>query len=239
MRNYRLLEWDTHFFGYKIASIEADRLKSFDLNEIIKELKEMNFSLAYCFVHPEDNSFNESLRQNSALLVDVKVTYSILTDSKDNLTISDNIKPYRFKYVSDKLKSLALQSGKYSRFNIDPNFRENEYEKLYFEWIYKSVTKTLANEILVYQDGNEIQGFITLRKIHDIGSIGLIAVDEKMRGKSIGRKLLNAAIVYFKENSIKHIEVITQKENSSACSFYESYGFEVSSVINVYHLWIR
>ena len=37
------------------------------------------------------------------------------------------------------LKSLALSSGQYSRFNIDKNFVNNEYEILYNRWIEKSV----------------------------------------------------------------------------------------------------
>jgi ribosomal protein S18 acetylase RimI-like enzyme len=33
-------------------------------------------------------------------------------------------------------------------------------------------------------------------------------------------------------------EVATQKANENACGFYESIGFEVRNIINVYHLWI-
>ena len=239
MKNYfDILEWDSKFFGYKIASIHPSKLESDDLHNIVIELAKNDVKLAYCFINPDDAVSINSVRNASGLLVDEKVTYSIQGFS-EVISVTNPIKPYILEYPTENLRFLALQSGTYSRFKVDPNFKNNEYENLYVEWIKNSVKKSISGENLIYYEGDEEKGFITLAIKNNIGSIGLIAVDEKERGKSIGKKLVNAAFVYFKANGIDKVEVVTQKANKTACLFYESLGFEVKSIIYIYHLWIK
>ncbi len=233
------LEWDSRFFGYKIGAIYTQNLRLNELEKIIIELREQDYRLAYCFADPYDEISNSSLKSVSGLLVDQKITFSMGIDDADNLIMSTFIKPVRQNFASEKLKSLALQSGIYSRFKIDPNFDNDEFEKLYLEWIEKSVKKVIAEEVLVYYENDDEKGLITLGLKNNVGSIGLLAVDEKERGKSIGKKLVQAALVYFKERKIDNIEVVTQIENKSACGFYKSIGFETKSIVNIYHLWIN
>jgi dTDP-4-amino-4,6-dideoxy-D-galactose acyltransferase len=237
--NYKILNWDSQFFGYKIAAIQANNLKLEDLKKIITKLKSQNVKLTYCFADPADELSNFSFKSVSGLLVDKKVTFFKEISETDNITGSQYIKSYNRDYVSDKLKSIALQSGKYSRFNVDPNFKNREFEKLYIEWISKSVQKEIANEVLVYYENGDEKGLITLGLKDNYGSIGLLAVDEKERGKSIGKKLVHSALKYFKKKKANTVEVVTQIENKGACGFYESLGFEVKSLVNIYHLWIN
>jgi dTDP-4-amino-4,6-dideoxy-D-galactose acyltransferase len=236
--HFDILDWDSKFFGYKIASIHALKLETGDLNSIIKELGNNSIKLAYCFINPEDEVSINTMKNSSGILVDEKVTYFI-HGFKEVKSVDIQIKSYGLGYPTDNLILLALQSGTYSRFKVDQNFKNNEYENLYIEWIKNSVKKTIAGENLIYYESDEEKGFITLAIKKDIGSIGLIAVDEKERGKSIGKKLVNAAFVYFKANGIDKVEVVTQKANKTACLFYESLGFEVKSIIYIYHLWIK
>ncbi len=236
---YTCLEWDSLFFGYKIASIRPHEIKTRELSDLIRNLGKEGFRLAYCFVNPEDEVSINSVTNAGGLLADEKVTYFIKDFKENDSYASTQIKPYNLAYTSENLRLLALQSGIYSRFKTDPNFHNKEYENLYSEWIEKSVKKNAADEILVYYDGNDEKGFITLIVKNETGSIGLLAVDEKERGKSIGKKLINAAFAYFVDKNLHEVEVVTQKSNKSACAFYESVGFKVKNITNVYHLWIK
>jgi dTDP-4-amino-4,6-dideoxy-D-galactose acyltransferase len=238
MDDYSLLEWDSRFFGYKIAAIKASGISLIRLNQIIGELREKEIRLAYCFASPDDKISNDSYKQLSALLADEKITYSIQPGETINLPSPVNIVPYQLNYASEKIITLALQSGIFSRFKVDPSFQNKEFEKLYIEWIEKSVNKTLASEVLVYMEEGEIYGFITLAMHGITGSIGLIAVDEKQRGKAIGKKLIHAGLLYFKDLKSEAVEVVTQKANITACRFYESCGFGIKNIVNIYHLWI-
>jgi dTDP-4-amino-4,6-dideoxy-D-galactose acyltransferase len=239
MGNYSLLNWDSRFFGYKIATVNHPDLELEQLKDIIKELEANDFKLAYCFVSPEDTVSNYSLKTLEGFLADEKITYTIQTGKDNMLPVSDNIMPYDSSTASEKLVSLTLQSGLYSRFRIDPKFVNNEFERLYTVWIEKSVSKQLANEVIVYKEDGEIYGFVTLVVHEKTGSIGLIAVDEKQRGKAIGKKLIGSALSYFRDHNIINVDVVTQKSNFIACRFYESCGFEIKDTINIYHLWMK
>lgn len=238
-RYFKILDWDSRFFGYKIASVQASDLKPDKLSKILSDLKKESCKLVYCFVDPADEVTNNSILKLSGMLADEKVTFSIQGFDENKSFTSGHIQPYTLTYPTDRIKDLALQSGIYSRFKVDPGFRNNEYENLYTEWIVKSIDKSFADEILVYYDDNDEKGFISLSTKNNIGSIGLLAVDERERGKSIGKKLINATFAYFISKAVSEIEVVTQKANRTACAFYESQGFKVKSITNVYHIWIK
>lgn len=237
--SFSILSWDSAFFGYKVASVKPFNLTNEEADTIIQRLKDNQVKLAYFFVAPEDHRSNDTVIKCSASLVDEKVTF-VSTINKDVALFNDFfIRPYERDKPDLKLKELTLQSGIYSRFKIDANFQNHEFEDLYSEWIEKSVSKEIADEVLVYKDKGEIKGFVTIRVRNKIGTIGLIAVDENERGKSIGKKLMNAAMHFSWMKGALVVEVATQKANEGACRFYGSIGFEVKNIVNVYHLWIN
>jgi len=235
---YKILDWDSQFFGYRIAAIKAVGLRPEELGNILKNANNHHVELVYCFANPSDDISNTSINNAKGLLVDEKITFFRSISDTENFTESIFIQPYNHIYPSEKLKSLALQSGIYSRFKVDPNFKNKEFENLYLEWIKKSVQKKIAEEVLVYIEDNDEKGLITLGLEEEIGSIGLLAVDEKERGKSIGRKLVQSALLYFQEKKANIVEVVTQVENKGACGFYKNIGFDVKNIVNIYHLWI-
>ena len=237
--NYRILDWDSGFFGYKVASFRPRNIESHKLGDIIADLKKNDITLTYCFTQPDDETSNSSIIGYSGFLAEEKVTYNAVLTGMNITSYSDNIEPYKLNYSSDKLKLLALQAGLYSRFKVDPKFCNNEYRKLYLEWIDKSVNKQLSKEILVYYKDNDEKGFVTLGIKEETGFIGLIAVDELERGNSIGRELMKAALNFFFNQKVYCIEVVTQKANIVACEFYKSLGFKIKSIENIYHLWIK
>lgn len=239
MVNYSLLEWDTKAFGYKIAQLNVKEESMGQIQDAIRKLKEENFKLAYCYLSPEDKTSNDSILSCSGLLVDEKVTYSLLVDDTSGNNLDEHVEYFTKKNVPKELRSLTLQSGAYSRFKVDPNFKNDEYVTLYNKWIEKSVSGELADHILVYKEGDQILGFITLKIGPVKGTIGLLAVDERSRGKSIGKKLLSSSLSHFIKNNVNIIEVVTQKNNQIACMFYEKCGFSLSQVVNVYHIWIK
>lgn len=237
--NYKILEWDSQFFGYKVAYLKPWNLEPARLKEIIADMKNNGVALAYCSVNPDDEVSNLSLANDNRFLADQKITFFTSIEDEHNYIFSGNIMPYKSEYTSEKLKSLALQSGLYSRFKVDPHFVNGEFEKLYAEWIEKSVKKNISDEILVYYLHDDEKGFVSLGVKNGIGSIGLIAVDELERGKSIGKELMIAALDFFKTKKLSEVEVVTQKANYIACEFYKTLGFGVKSIENIYHLWIK
>lgn len=239
MEEFRILEWDTGFFGYKVAELLPSGLRAYTPAELLSVLKKEEISLAYCFASPDDVLLNQHLAEAGAFLADAKITFSRQVSGESDFTPSPFIRSLPVMEPSKKLRSMALQSGVYSRFKVDPGFHEHEYERLYDEWIYKSVQRTISKEVLIFEKEGDEKGFITLQIKNSVGSIGLIAVDENARGASVGKELVNASFHFFQSHQIATVEVVTQQANQIACNFYKSMGFDIKTIINVYHLWNR
>lgn len=236
---YQILDWDSKLFGYTVARLGNDVCRE-NLREVLQELKDKKVSLVYWFVDPFTADCNKAAKDNNGILVDEKVTYSIDTANVEEITdININVHSYSKKNVSEELMLLALQSGVHSRFSIDKHFVHNEYKKLYFTWINKSILRKIAFDVIVYTDcNNHINGFISLESKGANGSIGLLAVDKNFRGKSIGKILIKEACVRFNKLGYKKVMITTQKKNIIACQFYEKLGFSLVKTENVYHFWL-
>ena len=235
---YKILEWDSDFFGYKVASIRQESISDACFDTVLGALRKENVKLVYCFLKPGEDDLAKLIIGNSGFLADTKITYFKPVIFDKDFSFSESVVSYKKTHCSPKLKELALQSGIYSRFRIDPNFRNNEFEKLYTEWVEKSVRREISDEVLVFTENDDEKGFVTISLKNGTGTIGLIAVDEKTRGRSIGKILMNSALRYMSENNAGIAEVATQKANEGACRFYDALGFEIKNIVNVYHLWI-
>jgi len=226
------LEWDTRFFALKIGKVEmvhgtVDRLLG------IEKQKALNrYDLVYLFIKQMEDSAFEWVNKNSIELVDTKLTFEkVINDlpSDQRLRIESYTGP-----VTPKLIDLAVQSGQYSRFKKDPRLNPH-FTDMYRIWVEKSVDGKLADAVLVALDGDELTGFVTVKKKDNKGIVGLIAVDQGARGKGIGKELLLAVDNWGRSNNCHVISINTQEENSGACNFYRKTGFEVALSQYVFH----
>ena len=89
-------------------------------------------------------------------------------------------------------------------------------------------------ETLVYSEGDIIKGFISV-EFSEEAVIGLFAVDETMRGKGIGRLLLNQAEYISKNKGYNNLKIPTQKKNFGACGFYLNSNYKIIEERRNYH----
>lgn len=232
------LSWDSKKFGFKVARINQPILNKTKLGFIINKLKQKKVHLAYWMVNPEYQISKEAALAHGGFLADQKVTFIRRINKDVGYNHDNSIVSYIHKPVNKKFISLALQSGEYSRFKVDPNFKKNEFYKLYKAWIVNSLNGKIADEVLVFKQGSITAGLITLGNKNNRADIGILAVDEKFRGLSIGYRLIQAAISYFSKNNYTYCQVVTQKRNTMACKFYIKCGFKEERVNNVYHFWL-
>jgi dTDP-4-amino-4,6-dideoxy-D-galactose acyltransferase len=220
MQKVDKLIWDSEFFGYNIGMIDINS-SDFD--------PELNFNSQFDLIY----LYSDKKQQSKYIpeLIDVKVNY------KKEITpinvMPQNIEEYNGKLI-DNLIDLALLSGHHSRFKKD-TYLSVHFERLYTEWIQKSISGALADKVLVYVANNDILGFVTLKKtIDDYVQIGLIAVHDKHWGKGIGSSLLDAISFVYPNNKII---VLTQEENKGATALYKKKGFQIDKKKYIYHLW--
>lgn len=237
MEMFQKLQWDSNFFGYNIAKLSQASLTSSSLDSVLLDLKEKKFRLVYEFVDPSDEASNKAAIEAGGLLVDTKVIYlkNLSTETFSNIP---QVISYIGHEMSAQLQSLAIQSGEYSRFRLDPHFTQDEFKKLYTEWIHASLQGKIAKEVLVYRENEKELGVLVIGEKDGRCDIVLLAVDQTSRGKSIGSKLMQQAFHQAKVMGYNEIQVVTQKANKIACSFYEKSGFQKEKETNVYHFWL-
>lgn len=229
------LEWDSHFFGYPVARIVLDQKGNDKLDNIFKQIESEKFRVTYFFVPPSEKELNNRISKRGSILVDQKVAFSKTTEIHHNFF--NNIIEYKGVEINRKLLELVLQAGTFSRFRLDGNFTNKEYERLYTEWLIKSIKKIIAFKILVAKKGFDTIGITTLsEKVHQ-ANIDLVAVDRSFRGQGIGYDLIRSADTTAFKMGLNKIRVVTQLKNKEACKLYEKCNFHFERITNIYHYW--
>ena len=85
-----------------------------------------------------------------------------------------------------------------------------------------------AEGIFVLEWEGLIVGFITCwcNRLAGIGNIPNLAVDGNYRGRGLGRRLIEHAIGYFRQQGMTHVRIETLDQNTVGKSLYPSLGFE-------------
>ena len=222
--SYQLLDWDSKNFGFKVSKIIGGEHDQKMLEAILRENQKQQVKLSYYFA--VEKLAPEVIDKLGGSLVDEKVTYIIdLTNQKLLNTKDESVESY-------------IQSGLYSRFSVDSKFPQDKFEAMYRQWIYGSMQKTIAKELLVIREDTSVVGIITLGDKSGRGDIGLVAVDSTCRGKQYGTRLVKSAINWFAKNQYTLVQVVTQGVNKPACNLYEKCGFSREKVEYVYHFWL-
>lgn len=230
-----LLNWDSHFLGMRVGSVRLASSKdwwSLQLND---------WDLVYVEADPDNIELNEFLKNNGLMLADEKTTFAMKTDKISlNRNLSLNIKRYYSSAYDHRVIEVGIQSRIYSRFTFDQNFSREKVEELYQQWMTKSISRDIADEVYVFElCNNEIAGVLTVKGNKSICKIGLMAVDKAYRRQGIGREMVHSIQSYSNQKGYTELHVTTQKRNIEACRFYETCGFKKTNVANLYHFWRR
>ncbi|HZY44303.1 MAG TPA: GNAT family N-acetyltransferase, partial [Anaerolineae bacterium] len=113
---------------------------------------------------------------------------------------------------------------------LDPPFVSTDYN------IPDTEIEELADRLrkndglyLAVEDDGKLIAFLDMPREHwrHTALISNLYVDQKFRRQRVGAELINRALQYAQENSIRAIWLETQSNNYPACQFYRSRGFEV------------
>ena len=223
------LKWDTDFFGYKVGKLLLND-NNLDENLLINN----DFKLIYLF---SNEPLSEALvKKHNLFLSDEKID---LITNVSNLTYNkfENENLVELNILDDNLLDLTFQSGHFSRFKIDSNFKNNEFETLYTAWIEQSISHENADKVIGFSINNKVVGFITFVLKNNMFDIGLIAVNEQHRSLKIGKQLLAFVFNYSLSKKVDFVTVTTQNKNQGALNFYLKNGFLINKTTYIYHLW--
>lgn len=225
------LDWDSAFFQSRIAkAIVASEDDVTELSEQAGKLREQ-YDLIYIFSDP-----GLEMHLEQAVLVDKKAIFTL--SDPGCFETDPHIACWGTSQGAGSLIPLALVSGKYSRFKLDPRLPFGSYERLYTRWIEQSVSRSIATEVFCYMVEGQPRGLLTLDRKDDRNVIGLVAVDEDYQHRGIGRALVMHAVSYVHKYQGKSLSVTTQLDNVPACRLYSGSGFSLESVTKIWHWWL-
>ena len=230
------LDWDSDFFKFNVGKIDGVLQDEEDIRNVEHLVHDNDIQLSY---YSSSQELAPHFCQTNALdivLVDKKTTYikEINPDLEIHKSLTSIDQNTKFK---EKLIDLAIQSGIYSRFNVDKRIGKERFEEMYTLWMINSLNRKIAKDVLVFIENSDLLGFVTLGEKNSIADIGIIAVDHLSRGKGIGKILMTSAEKWFADLGYKSIQVVTQAGNNPACRLYESCGYMVKKVDFFYHIW--
>ena len=126
------------------------------------------------------------------------------------------------------LKHLRLSALKESPDAFSPTWEETAVHD--DEYWVKSAARIATSphfDILIAEHDGEAVGLVS-GQIDDagVGHIGAMWADPGIRGKGIGRRLLQQVMTYLQDNDAHTIELTVTETNRPAISLYQSAGFE-------------
>jgi len=239
----KYLDWDSSFFGYKIGASEILPEFSYsDFLAVVEQAQAAGYKLVYLKSTDTISFLNKEKAANYKLiLADERLTYIMpIERTAAFAAVAPNVQKYQATAPDKQLINLALQSGAYSRFAIDPNFKNQEYKKLYTAWITRILTKEIPEEIWVSTDSdNNLVGFGTVGFDQQEAYMGLMAINENNRQTGIAHSFIQTARIRAAQAACTTLRMVTQKANLPACRLYEKSGFVLSKTEYLYHLWLQ
>ena len=232
------LDWDSRFFGYPVGALALPQSPDLtaEIHAGLAEARAKDFRLLYLFLAPGAEEIREGLVRAGAFYAGCKVDYSKPVAPAALPPPGAELSACREN--SRALEQLAFQSGAHSRFRLDPRFRNQEFERLYREWLASSLRGDAGKRVFIAGSAAAPRGLVTVEPGEPF-RIGLLAVDAGQRGQGLGHRLLAAAERFSHDNQAQELRVATQAENQGACRFYENCGFRILSKTDIFHVWLK
>jgi ribosomal protein S18 acetylase RimI-like enzyme len=231
------LEWDSQFFGRRIARVKVTRLTNADMVNIRAWCHDHRIDCLYFLADSADSQTLKCAGRDNYQLVDIRVTL----DCPPTRGPAASDSPCRVRTATERdipgLRNIARMSYRDSRFYYDGNFAVSLCDSLYQVWIDKSC-QGWAEKVLVAEEGGKPLGYVSCHLTGSrTGKIGLLGISEKARGRGLGRKLVHEALGWFANQQVESVSVVTQGRNVQAQRLYQRCGFVTRSVELWFHKW--
>lgn len=236
-----LLDWDTNFFGFRIAQLFDNKLNQDNLRDALEFCKKYKVRLLQFKCDASDIESIRLAEANNFHFVDIRMTFEkeIEFINHQNKLLFNKYK-FRIAKIDDIyiLKEIANNLYVHSRYYNDANFSKSVVSDFYKIWIDNSVKGKFDDIVYIICNKSLPIGFCTLSfKSNNKAKIGLFGIDKDQLGKEIGYKLLKNVLIFLAERKINNISVVTQGANYGAQRLYQKAGFKIKKNEIFYHCW--
>jgi len=234
-----ILEWDSVFFGVRIARVNLNRLDTQTVAQVMNWCRERQVSCLYFLADRNDIETLRQAEKNGFYLTDIQMTYEIGMKGWEDRAAPDPDIRMAVPQDLPALRAISSSSYRDSRFYYDGHFPQERCDRLYETWIEKSLSG-YAKAVLVKGAPGQPEGFITCDTLptETLGKIGLVGVNSNTRGRGVGQALVLGSLHWFARQELKSVQVVTQGRNISAQRLYQMCGFLITEVRFWYHCWL-
>jgi dTDP-4-amino-4,6-dideoxy-D-galactose acyltransferase len=238
----QFLQWDTDFFGYRIARILSSRLTP-ELTAQIEAWSQKN-AIQCLYLQAESNDPQTILlaEKHGYSLVEVRLTFERNLKDWDPATRAKATQEVAIRAGCPEdipaIQDVAQNSYVDSRFYFDQHFGEQEWQRYYRAWAEKSFSGG-AEMLLVAEKDGEVLGFITGVIVNEGKECQyeLTGVRESARRFGVGQELFRSGMDWCVQHGIPYIWVMTQGRNVTTQRMIQRHGFLTRSCHLYYHKW--
>ncbi|WP_435946634.1 dTDP-4-amino-4,6-dideoxy-D-galactose acyltransferase [Dryocola sp. BD586] len=212
--NLEKLAWENQFFGVNSAIVRFAQ----DAPALTAERLEA-FGRVQAKVPAQRTDLLDALQRLGFQLVEGEIDL-LLTVGTENAAVSA-IAAQDADITA--LREMAARIFTQSRFRT-PWYQPGDSGRFYAQWVENAVLGTFDHECLLLKNEEEIQGFVSLRRLNEREArIGLLA------GRGVGERLMDAARYWCQQHGLTRLRVATQISNTAALRRYIQSGATVDS----------
>jgi ribosomal protein S18 acetylase RimI-like enzyme len=234
----KLLDWDSSFFGFRVARFTAPALSPDTAGQALDWCAEHAVSTLYYLCPAADMASRRAAEDSGFHLTDIRYTLGVTFRSSGPAsapsTGAGEIRPWQTADLP-ALKALAASSYRESRFYSDGFFPRDLCDRFYATWIERSC-HGYDDRVWVTSNATGVTGYITGSIRDGVGHIGLLAMDERSRGLGGGFALVVHALEWFRQSGATAGQVVTQGSNVAAQRLYQRAGF-VPCAMDLWYHW--
>lgn len=237
------LDWDTSFFGHRIARMVAHRLFTESIEQTLLWCKANQIECLYFLADADHSETIQHAEARGFCFVDIRVALrhdftKHPGEQPDALPKDVMTRPFQDSDIPG-LQGIARTNHRDSRFYFDPHFPVEACDALYKTWIQRSCAG-YADAVFVADVAGHPSGYISchLPGKEPYGQIGLLGVSPSTRGQGIGQSLVRQALDWFTDHNVDLVQVVTQGRNTAAQRLYQRCGFLTHQVQIWYHKWM-
>jgi len=233
----RVLDWDSLFFGRRIATVVGEPRDREDITGVIAAASAQGVECIYALSDLGNTAAIQALESVEARLVDVRMTFERGLPVPEVPHSESAIRAARESDIP-ALRQLAAASHGSSRFYSDGRFPKLLCDEMFATWIERSCSGW-ADTVQVAEIDGLVSGYTTGHVREDArGEIGLVAVDPRAQGHGLGAKLVAATLEDLRRRGARNATVVTQGRNLAAQRLYQGQGFRTQRVQTWHHLWL-
>ncbi len=233
-----VLEWDSAFFGLRLARVTGPTLHLASAAEAVSQGRAQRVDCLSLLLPAQDAPSIVAAQAAGFRLVDLRLTLE--RPAETVLPPPANTPLVRAHTPADvpALEAIAGQAHRNTRFSRDPRFSQERAADLYRIWI-RQECEGAADQVLVAEEDGTPVGYVSCHVERDgLARIGLFGVRSDVRGSGAGRALLAAALAWFADAGNSAVSVVTQGHGIPALRLYQGAGFLISRVELWFHLWL-